>query len=97
MLEQADVGDKQWRIVNVQMEMTLRILFKTRVINTSEQMTRYTPVPAGMDYRQAIQMLRGGVADVHPGRPLELASITKNGPSPQWMGPFYLHSFETAT
>ena len=60
LLEQADVGDKQWRIVNVQMEMTLRILFKTKSINTSEQMTRYTPVPAGLDYRQAIKMLQSG-------------------------------------
>ena len=53
-------ADKQWRIVHVQMEMTLRVLFKTRVFNTVEQMTRYSPVPAGLDYRQAIQMLRGG-------------------------------------
>jgi len=25
-----------------------------------EQLTRYSPVPAGLDYRQAIQMLRAG-------------------------------------
>jgi hypothetical protein len=62
LLEQADVGDRQWRIVNVQMQMVLRVLFKTKNINTAEQMTRYTPVPAGMDYRQAIQMLRNGSA-----------------------------------
>jgi hypothetical protein len=69
LLEQADVGDKQWRIVNVEMEMVLRVLFKTRYINTKEQMTRYTPVPAGMDYRQAIQMLRAGpVAQARVGR-----------------------------
>ena len=60
VLEQEDVGDKQWRIVNVQLEMTLRVLFKTKIINTTEQMSRYAPVPAGMDYRQAIEMLRGG-------------------------------------
>jgi hypothetical protein len=64
LLEQADVGEKQWRIVNVQMEMVLRILFKTKYINTSEQLTHYAPVPAGMDYRQAIQMLRKGSAGV---------------------------------
>jgi len=62
VLEQSDVGDKQWRIVNVQMEMALRVLFKTKLINTSEQMTRYAPVPAGTDYRQAIQVLRSGSA-----------------------------------
>jgi hypothetical protein len=64
ILEQADVGEKQWRIVNVQMEMVLRILFRTKYINTSEQLSRFTPVPAGMDYRQAIQMLRNGPAGV---------------------------------
>ena len=46
VLEQADVGEKQWRIVNVQLEMVLRLLFKTKYINTSEQMNRYTPVPS---------------------------------------------------
>jgi hypothetical protein len=59
-IEQADVGEKQWRIVRVQMEMTLRILFKTKVFNTVEQMSRYAPVPQGLDYRQAIRMLRAG-------------------------------------
>ncbi len=60
-LEQADVGAKQWRIVHVQLQMTLRILFKTKIFDTVEQMTRYAPVPQGLDYRQAIKMLRGGV------------------------------------
>lgn len=62
VIEQADVGGRQWRIVHVQMEMTLRILFKTKIFNTIEQLSRYTPVPAGLDYRQAIQMLRAGPA-----------------------------------
>lgn len=59
-IEQADVGGRQWRIVHVEMEMTMRILFKTRVFNTVEQMSGYTPVPVGLDYRQAIRMLRAG-------------------------------------
>jgi hypothetical protein len=40
--------------------MNLRVLFRTRNISTVEQLTRYSPVPAGLDYRQAIQMLRAG-------------------------------------
>ena len=59
-LEQADVGGKQWRIVHVQMQMTMRILFKTKIFDTVEQMSHYAPVPVDMDYRQAIKMLRGG-------------------------------------
>jgi hypothetical protein len=58
VIEQADVGGRQWRIVHVQMEMSLRVLFKTRNFDTEEEMTRYSPVPVGIDYRQAIQMLR---------------------------------------
>ncbi len=59
-IEQADVGGRQWRIVHVKMQMSLRIVFKTKEFNTEEQMTRYLPVAAGLDYRQAIQMLRAG-------------------------------------
>jgi len=59
-LEQADVGGKQWRIVHVQMQMTMRILFKTKIFDTVEQMSRFAPVPQGLDYRQAIKMLRSG-------------------------------------
>jgi hypothetical protein len=60
VIEQADVGGKQWRITHVQMQMTLRIVFKTKIFDTEEQLSHYTAVPAGMDYRQAIQMLRAG-------------------------------------
>ena len=69
VIEQADVGDKQWRILHVQMEMTMRIVFKSRNIDTVEQFTHYAPVPLGMDYRQAILMLRAGSgAAVQAGR-----------------------------
>jgi hypothetical protein len=42
------------------MKMDLRILFKTKNFDTTEEMTGYAPVPASLNYRQAIQMLRGG-------------------------------------
>ncbi len=58
VIEQADVGSQQWRIARFQMKMNLRILFKTRNFDTVQEMTQYVPVPAGLDYRQAIQMLR---------------------------------------
>jgi len=70
VIEQADAGGGQWRIARFKMRMDLRILFKTRSIDTVEEMTRYEPVPPGMDYRQAIQMLRAGSAGTSalPGR-----------------------------
>lgn len=58
VIEQADVGAHQWRIVRVQMQMSLRILFKTKIFDSVQQMTAYAPVPPAMDYRQAIQILR---------------------------------------
>lgn len=58
-IDQADVGAHQWRIVTVKMDMTLRVLFKTKILNTQEQMSGFSAVPAGIGYRQAIQLLRG--------------------------------------
>jgi hypothetical protein len=64
VIEQAAVDGRQWRIARFQMRMDLRILFKERNIDTTEEMTQYRAVPLGLDYRQAIQMLRAG-----PGGP----------------------------
>jgi hypothetical protein len=61
-IEQADEGDHQWRIVHFQMEMTGRMLFKTRVFDTTEIESGFAPVPASLDYRKAIEMLRGSQA-----------------------------------
>ena len=59
-IEQGDVGNHAWRITHVQLKMSLRILFKTKIFDTDEQMREDAAVPAGIDYRQAIHMLRGG-------------------------------------
>ena len=60
VIEQADVGGGQWRIVRFKMVMSGRVLFKTRSFDTTEEETQFAPVPAGMSYQQAIQMLRAG-------------------------------------
>jgi hypothetical protein len=59
LIEQGDVAGRDWRITHVQLKMTLRILFKTKVFDTDQQMHNYDPVPAGIDYRAAIRLLRG--------------------------------------
>jgi len=66
VLEQAEVGAGQWRIARFQIKMELRILFKEKSFDSVQEMTQYAPVPAGLDYRQAIQMLRGGPERVAP-------------------------------
>jgi hypothetical protein len=58
VIEQTEIGGRQWRIARFQMKMNLRILFKTKNFDTVEEMTQYAPVPPGLGYRQAIQMLR---------------------------------------
>ena len=62
VIEQADVGERQWRIVRFQMKMNLRVLFKTKSFDSVQEMSQYAPVPAGLNYRQAIQMLRAAPA-----------------------------------
>jgi hypothetical protein len=57
-IEQADVGGGQWRTVHLQMAMSGRVVWKTRVFDTAEDETGYRPVPSGLGYQQAIAMLR---------------------------------------
>jgi hypothetical protein len=61
VIEQADVGGHQWRIVRFQMVMSGRVLFKNKSFDTVEEQTQFEPLPAGLGYRQAIQMLRSGM------------------------------------
>jgi hypothetical protein len=59
VIEQANVGGDQWRTVRLQMSMSGRVFFRTRIFDTSEEQSRFEPVQAGLSYAQAIQMLRG--------------------------------------
>lgn len=65
-IDQADVNDGAWRIVKFQMSMSARILLRTRSFGTVEEESHFSRVPQGMDYRQAIAMLRAGRGDEHP-------------------------------
>ena len=58
LLEQADVGENQWRIVHFKMKMSARVVFKTKVFDTTEDQSQFVPVPMGLRYQQAIAMLR---------------------------------------
>ena len=58
LLEQADVGENQWRIVHFNMKMSARVVFKTKVFDTTEDQSQFVPVPMGLRYQQAIAMLR---------------------------------------
>jgi len=59
-IDLSDVGGQQWRIVHLKLVMNGRVLFKTKNSNSEQQFTQFAPVPANLNYRQAIQLLRGG-------------------------------------
>ena len=59
-IEQAEVSEGQWRTVRFEMQMSGRVVFKNRVFDTKEGQTNYAPVPAGMSYQKAIEMLLAG-------------------------------------
>ena len=58
LIEQADVGDHQWRVVHFDMKMSARVVFKTKSFDTTEDQSQFIAVPAGLKYQQAIAMLR---------------------------------------
>ncbi len=62
VIQQADVGPDmgidQWRTVHFEMKMSGRVVWKTRVFDTTEDETGYQPVPAGLGYQKAIEILR---------------------------------------
>jgi hypothetical protein len=58
LLEQADIGNHQWRTTKMVLVMDARFLIKTVKLDTTLDLSQYTPVTAGMSYQQAIQMLQ---------------------------------------
>ena len=63
VIDQADVGGGVWRIVKFQMEMSARIVIKTRAFTTTETETQFAPVSPALSYRDAIALLRAGPAE----------------------------------
>jgi len=55
---QADVGGRQWRIVHLKLKMDIRELFKIKNSDSVQEYTDFAPLPDGMSYKDAIQMLR---------------------------------------
>jgi len=56
VIEQADVGNGQWRIVHLKMQMSGRVVFKTRVFDTTEDESRFAPLSVGLSYQKAIEL-----------------------------------------
>lgn len=58
VIEQANVGENQWRIVRLEMKMSGRVLFKSKQFDVLQEATQFEPLPAGLSYREAISMMR---------------------------------------
>jgi len=58
LIEQADVGEHQWHIVHFKMKMTGRVVFKTKIFDTTEDESQFATVPVGLGYKQAIKMMQ---------------------------------------
>jgi hypothetical protein len=57
-MDNADVGGGVWRVVRFQMKMSARVLIRTKQFETVEEESHFSPVPAALDYRQGIELLR---------------------------------------
>ncbi len=64
VIEQANVAEHQWRIVHFQMSMTGRVVFKTRIFETTEDQSQFAPLPVGLTYQQAIRMMNTGSEEI---------------------------------
>jgi hypothetical protein len=58
-IDQADVGEHQWRIVHLKLVMNGRVLFKAKNSNSVQEYSEFVSLPPALSYKQAIQMLRG--------------------------------------
>ena len=57
LLDQTDVGNHQWRTTHMVLVMNARFLIKTVKLDTTLDLSQFEPVPAGITYQKAIQML----------------------------------------
>jgi len=66
-IEQEEIGDHQWRIIRFQMQMSARVIVRTKNFDTLEEQSRFAPVPPGIGYREAVRELEQ--TDQRSGRP----------------------------
>jgi hypothetical protein len=74
LLEQADIGNRLWRTTHMVLIMNARVLFKTVKLDTTFELSQYSPVSSGLSYQQAIQILDTGDKSISAEHP------STNGP-----------------
>jgi hypothetical protein len=61
-IQQADVGDHQWRIVHLKLVMNGRVLFKAKNSNSVQEYSGFVSLPADLTYGKAIELLGENLA-----------------------------------
>jgi hypothetical protein len=60
-LEQTQIGDKDWELTRMKLNMTGKaLLVKPLSFRVNEEMAHFAPVPPGTDYHAAIKLLEAG-------------------------------------
>jgi len=73
-LEQTDVGNDNWQLTQMKLNLTGKaLLVKSLSFRITEEMSRFAPVPADLDYRKAIQTL----LSEQPPAPTQTAASTR--------------------
>ncbi len=66
-IEQADIGGRNWQVTLLKLNLRGKALMvKSLNIQITEQASHFSPVPAGIDYRQAIQLLQKSDGPIVP-------------------------------
>jgi hypothetical protein len=66
-IEQADVGGRNWQVTLLKLNLRGKALMvKSLNIEITEQASHFSPVPVGIDYRQAIQLLEKSNGPIVP-------------------------------
>lgn len=58
LIEQAEVAPKVWHTTQLKMKMSFRILYKSKASDATLELSDFSLIPQGLNYKQAIQMLR---------------------------------------
>jgi hypothetical protein len=66
-LEQSDIGGGDWELTSLKLSLKGKaLMLKSLDIQLTEQASHFSEVPAGTDYRKAIELLENSGAPVSP-------------------------------
>src|SRR5438876_2479413 len=59
LVQQADVGEHQWEVTQMQLELTGKVLFVKKLnIRSSDVFSDFRPVPSDLTFAQGVELLK---------------------------------------